>query len=153
MTREQPRDDSGDPSGRGPLDDDVAWAEIVRQYGDRADLPPEEPPAPSVFDRPSYDLRRGAPADPLNSEPTDWEDEGHFVPPEPPPLPRPPLPRALAWAGVVAVPVVLVVLAVFRVALPPGLAALAIVWFLSGFAYLFATMRRGGDGFDDGARL
>ncbi len=82
------------------------------------------------------------------------EPEERFVPPAPPPLPRPDNKRLVAWAGVLGVPLLLLVLVLvsFR---PPTLMSYALVaWFVGGFTYLVLRMPRGPrDPEDDGARL
>lgn len=81
------------------------------------------------------------------------EVEEHFVPPPAPPIPRPEPPRLLAWAGVLAAPLVALLLLVLG-ALPSWAALVLFGWFVGGFCYLVATMRSDGrDGWDDGARI
>ena len=120
--------------------EDELWRSIVDNYGERAELAEEETAAPH-------------PAPALNEASAD-EQEERFVPPAPPPLPHPDNKRLLAWAGVLGVPVLLLVLvlASFR---PPTLVSYALVaWFVGGFAFLVLQMPRGPrDPEDDGARL
>ena len=149
----------------GSRDEEVLWRSIVDNYGDRVTLdpttdeptgePPKEPteeptatqvPAPSPEEQPA--------------EARDWLDayddpEDHFVPPEPERVPTPEPPRLIAWAGVFGVPVVVLVLVVLRVSLPPWASMLCLAWFVGGFGYLVATMRREppDNDWDDGARL
>jgi hypothetical protein len=126
-----------------PGDEDAAWRDIVAHYGDRPALdeepPPERPPAP--------------PAD----EPRDWvepDEEDHFVPPPPAPVPRPTGIRLAAWLGLFGAPALALVLIVLGVTLPSWIGLLLITWFVGGFGYLVATMRKdAGDGWDDGAVL
>lgn len=140
----------------GPEDIDAAFAEIVA--GLQRDTPmsswPEEPKA---ADEP-------APAGPATAEdgeagPRDWtppaEDEGHFEPPEPPPLPKP---RLTTILGFVAIGLGLGLLLVpglagrgGPVAVPSGLVLIS-----AGIAWLLFRMRQGpsdSDSDDDGARL
>ena len=149
----------------GSRDEDLLWRSIVDNYGDRVTLdpttdeptgePPKEPteeptatqvPAPSPEEQPA--------------EARDWLDayddpEDHFVPPEPERVPTPDPPRLIAWAGVFGVPLVVLVLVVLRVSLPPWASMLCLAWFVGGFGYLVATMRREppDNDWDDGARL
>ena len=149
----------------GSRDEDLLWRSIVDNYGDRVTLdpttdeptgePPKEPteeptatqvPAPSPEEQPA--------------EARDWLDayddpEDHFVPPEPERVPTPEPRRLIAWAGVFGVPVVVLVLVVLRVSLPPWASMLCLAWFVGGFGYLVATMRREppDNDWDDGARL
>jgi hypothetical protein len=133
--------------------DDDAWRAIVDNYGDRAeldpdDLPPEPAPepqthwtveAPSSWDDPYVD--------------SDWTTD-RFVPPPPPPLPTPTPDRGLAWLGVFGSPVVLLVCLVLGIALPTIIAYLLVAGFVGGFLYLVVQMPRGPrDPDDDGAQL
>jgi len=149
----------------GSRDEDLLWRSIVDNYGDRVTLDPttdestgepleeptEEPtatqvPAPSPEEQPA--------------EARDWLDayddpEDHFVPPEPERVPTPEPRRLIAWAGVFGVPVAVLVLVVLQVSLPPWASMLCLAWFVGGFGYLVATMRREppDNDWDDGARL
>lgn len=129
--------------------EDAEWRSIVENFGDRAELPEPEPETP-VF---------AAPA-PVDDEPpelaaTPWDEEEHFVPPEPPPLPRPQGARAAAWFGLFGVPTLALIAIVLGVSLPSYVALVLIAWFVGGFGYLVATMsgRDPDSGWDDGAVL
>lgn len=163
----------------GSRDEDLLWRSIVDNYGDRVTLDP--PPVESTEDstgqptgQPTGESTGEAteepaatqvPAEPSGhgdqpAEARDWLDayddpEDHFVPPEPERVPAPDPPRLIAWAGVFGVPVVVLVLVVLRVSLPPWASMLCLAWFVGGFGYLVATMRREPpeDDWDDGARL
>lgn len=171
MTRnpDQPDDpDEGvdrprDPGADKKLDEDAAWREIVENFGERATLdadqsdggdPPAtaaEPPAPEPPAEPSQErlqgLFRPAWSEPAQTEAT-WDDEGHFVPPDPPPVhvldPR----RRLAWAGLFGAPLLMLVTVVLGWQLPDLLMFGLAMSFAGGFVYLVATMpnRRPGDG-------
>ena len=139
------RDDvPGEPGGQPGhrQDEDALWRSIVDNYGDE--------PKVEDFDAP-------APHDPEPvTEPT-WfqpadEDEG-YQPPPPPPVPRPAGLRALAWAGLFGVPVLVLVLLLTGVSLPSWGGVLCLAWFVGSFVYLVATMHKGGDDWDDGARI
>jgi hypothetical protein len=159
MTHES---DRPDPEEHGrQLDEDAAWRAIVDNYGDQPDFPDLDLPDPD--DAP--DTPQAAPAapafpslerrweDPLQSE-ASWEDEGHFTPPEPPPLPTVEPQRRLAWAGLFGAPLVMLVAVVLGWTMPGWLGFLLVAGFLGGFGFLVATMPRSrsedGDG-DDGA--
>lgn len=137
-------------------EEDAAWREIVENFGDRAELPPElvvervlAEPVP-VFD------------DDIDEETWDHEDApeeelGRFVPPEPEPLRLTPA-RTAAWAGVLGAPVLALLTVVVSessgMTIPSWWGVLVILGFLGGFAYLVATMpRERDDPWDDGARL
>lgn len=86
------------------------------------------------------DLILGGPgADSLDT-PASWDDKGHFVPPDPPPLSWPPPVRLAAWLGVLVGPVLLMVTAAPGWTLPQPLLATIIVGFVGGVIYLIATM-------------
>lgn len=155
----------------GSRDEDMLWRSIVDNYGDRVSLDPTpeestEQPAEQATEDASEEPGAGpVPVAPSQhedppAEAHDWLDayddpEDHFVPPEPERVPAPDPPRLIAWAGVFGVPVVVLVLVVLRVSLPPWASMLCLAWFVGGFGYLVATMRREPpeDDWDDGARL
>ncbi|MDN4172983.1 hypothetical protein QWY28_08530 [Nocardioides sp. SOB77] len=131
-------------------DEDDVWRAIVENYGERPTLD-EDPPAPTVdAGPPTYDV-------PLPEDPGSdlaRADEERFVPPAPPPLPRPRGARAVGWAGVFGAPAVLLVCLVAGVGLPQLLSYLLVGWFVGGFLYLVLQMPRGPrDPWDDGAQL
>ena len=127
--------------------EDAAWREIVDHYGDRAqvdDVPPPEPP------------RNAEPEPEVEAEVAVVRpvDEERFIPPAPPPLARPAPPRAIAWAGVFGVPLVLLICLVYRLDLPTLVDYLLLAWFVGGFVYLVATMsREPREPWDDGSRI
>lgn len=78
--------------------------------------------------------------------PRDWEaaedeDEGHFVPPEPPPLPETDLTTKLAWFAVIGGPLLLFGVVLLQFPMTWWLATLGIGGFLGGFATLVSRMR------------
>ena len=76
------------------------------------------------------------------------------MPPPPPPLPRLPFDRLLAWSGVFLSPLILLRRDGLQIDLPTIVSWLLVGGFLGGFGYLVAQMPRGPrDPFDDGARL
>lgn len=77
----------------------------------------------------------------------DRDDDDRFVPDPPPPLPKLPPHKLLAWAGLLGGPVLLLCAAVFSLLLPTWVTGLAIIGFVGGFVTLVATM---GDRDDDG---
>ncbi|MGN6600582.1 MAG: hypothetical protein ACTHK1_09870 [Actinomycetales bacterium] len=156
----------------GRTDDDV-WAQLVASFAETpTPRPGERPPWPAAEDvdtaaprraprllRPAADgAAAGAAADaygraeavrPAPPDPTD-----HYVPPEPPPLPRLDLVTRLAWAATVGGPLLLLVVALLRDVLPTSVAALPVLAFVAGFVTLVARMRDRPsdlDGPDDGA--
>lgn len=136
-------------------DDDDVWRDIVESYGDRPEFPDLSGPQPAVPDL--ADVEPG----PVIEEPRElssatWEDEGHFVPPEPPPVPRPQGLRAVAWFGLFGVPALMLLLVITHYSPPSPIGLIMIAWFVGGFGYLVATMNGPDDpdrGWDDGAVL
>lgn len=83
----------------------------------------------------------------------DGPDGGHFVPPEPPPIPRPDLPHRLAWTGVLLGPVLLVVFALLWRDVPQWVVGALASGIVAGFGYLVWRLprTRDRDDPDDGA--
>ncbi|MPY51504.1 hypothetical protein [Streptomyces acidicola] len=77
----------------------------------------------------------------------DEDDEGHFIPPEPPPLPAADATAKFAWLGVLGGPVLLLLAVLLGWDMTWWLATLGIGGFLGGFATL--VMRMKGDDEDD----
>jgi hypothetical protein len=137
----------------GPEDIDAAFAEIVA--GLQRDTPMSRwPEEAKTADEPAADATTQQGEDP---GPRDWtppvEDEGHFEPPEPPPLPKPRLTTIVGFLaiglGIVALLVPGVMGAGGPVALPLGLVLISV-----GIAWLLFRIRQGPpDSDDDGARL
>ncbi|MGW2636265.1 hypothetical protein [Streptomyces sp. NPDC001348] len=75
----------------------------------------------------------------------DEDDEGHFVPPEPPPLPDADTTAKFAWLGVVGGPVLLLLAVVLGWDMTWWLATLGIGGFLGGFTALVVRMRTDDD--------
>ncbi|GGS96495.1 hypothetical protein [Streptomyces chromofuscus] len=87
----------------------------------------------------------GGPRDYTTPEPSDddlgEDDEGHFVPPEPPPLPAADATAKFAWLGVLGGPVLLLLAVLFGWDMTWWLTTLGIGGFLGGFATLVMRMR------------
>lgn len=144
--------------------EDAQWREIVENFGDRAHLETDPDPDPRPVEDParlaSFFRAPTPPEELREDEPADAEDAleewDRFVPPDPPPVPRPRGARLAAWLGVLGVPPLVLLLMLVGIRLP-GLGGVALLaWFAGGFGYLVATMRRGPgpeDGWDDGARV
>ncbi|WPB93758.1 hypothetical protein [Streptomyces malaysiensis] len=85
--------------------------------------------------------------------PRDWEpdepseddfdetDEGHFVPPEPPPLPESDTTSRFAWLGVLGGPLLLLGVVLFQVEMVWWIATLGVGGFLGGFVTLVLRMK------------
>ncbi|WP_444544894.1 hypothetical protein [Streptomyces daqingensis] len=76
---------------------------------------------------------------------SDEDDEGHFVPPEPPPLPQTDPTTKFAWLGVLGGPLLLIFAILFQQDLTWWITTLGVGGFLGGFATLVARMRDGSD--------
>lgn len=119
---------------------DAEWQAIVAGFGESPRMPAANDDVP------------GAQPTPASS---DWdplaEDTSTFVPPEPPPIPRPHhAVDRFAWAGALGGPIV--VLIAFFFSLPTWIAALGGLAFAGGFATLIARKKDGEhDGPPDGA--
>ena len=138
------RDDEARDRARAA--EEQAWREIVDHYGEPPDLPglielttplTEPEPAPEPRDDGPYFL--------------DLEDDSFTPPPLPPPAVISPERRA-AWVGLVASPVLLVLINLLDYSLPGLLSAGLVVAFIASFGYLVATMAPR-DPDDDGARV
>ncbi|OON77659.1 hypothetical protein [Streptomyces tsukubensis] len=92
------------------------------------------------------------PRDHSLTEPSDGgqedDDEGHFVPPEPPPLPSPDVTAKFAWLAVIGGPVLALVAVLLGWPMTWWLATLTIGGFVGGFCTLVARMK-GDDEIDD----
>jgi hypothetical protein len=149
----------------GPEDVDAAFAEIVaslereglgsalveeEERGRDRPPPPPEPEPPAVPGRPAG----------WRTSDTEWDpdaiaEDEHFVPPEPPPLPRL---RPGTVFGILLMAVGIVLLAAPNViGLAPRIATpLALVSMAAGIGWLVLRMRSGpppNSGWDDGAQL
>ncbi len=112
---------------------------------------PERPLGGSVAFAPGVGPRDHTPAEP-SDEDFDGDDEGHFVPPEPPPLPDGDTTARFAWLGVLGGPVLLVLAVVLGWEMTWWLQTLTIGGFLGGFATLVVRMRTGDEDDDDPGR-
>lgn len=152
-----PHDPEDDPTAAGAddeatnaTDEDAAWRAIVANYGERHELG-EAPEHPATGHHPSTSEF----VHPATSDPEPHRDpEDRYVPPAPPPVPRPEPRRLLAWLGLFGVPTFVLVSLVLGVDLPAWSGLILMTWFVGGFVYLVASMRPGpSDDFDDGAVL
>jgi hypothetical protein len=98
----------------------------------------------------------GGPRDYQAPEPSeedfDDEDEGHFVPPEPPPLPAADTTAKFAWLAVTGGPLLLLLAVLLSWDMTWWLATLGIGGFLGGFATLVVRMKGDDEGEDDPGR-
>ena len=82
----------------------------------------------------------------------DEDDEGHFVPPEPPPLPTADTTARFAWLGVLGGPVLLLLAVVLGWDMTWWLATAGVGGFLGGFVTLVTRMRTDDEEDDDPGR-
>lgn len=153
--------------GAAPLDEDAAWAALVAGFdaepdpGAAASWPEAEnvpegdaeakeppsaknpaavtpPPTRSIVIHPVI-------AGPRNYELEDDEEDAHFVPPEPPPLPDADLTTKFAWIAVLGGPLLLFAFVLLQLDLAWWVILVGVGGFLGGFATLVARMRTGED--------
>ncbi|GAA0656800.1 hypothetical protein GCM10010193_04240 [Kitasatospora atroaurantiaca] len=112
------------------------WPEIenLRARDDLADLAPQPRPRPA---EPSPGLARG----PRDYEAAEDPDEGHFVPPEPPPLPEADTTTKFAWLAVLGGPALLLFDSVVWREVAGWPAWVGVSAFLGGFVTLVARMK------------
>jgi hypothetical protein len=98
----------------------------------------------------------GGPRDYRAPEPAeddfDEDDEGHFVPPEPPPLPAADTTAKFAWLGVLGGPALLLLAVLLSWDMTWWLTTLGIGGFLGGFATLVTRMKGDDEDLDDPGR-
>ncbi|MFE2596191.1 hypothetical protein ACFXCZ_06750 [Streptomyces sp. NPDC059396] len=82
----------------------------------------------------------------------DEGDEGHFVPPEPPPLPESDVTAKFAWLAVVGGPVLMLIAVLLQWDMTWWLTTICVGGFLGGFATLVARMQQDDDENDDPGR-
>ncbi|WP_327157358.1 hypothetical protein [Streptomyces tubercidicus] len=71
----------------------------------------------------------------------DGTDEGHFTPPEPPPLPQADVTAKFAWLAVIGGPLLLVTMVLLQQPVTWWITVLGVGGFLGGFATLVARMK------------
>ncbi|MFJ1698560.1 hypothetical protein ACIOHC_26120 [Streptomyces sp. NPDC088252] len=151
-----------DPPGAKPFrsiedlalleDDQSGVLDPDKGIGKKTPRPPEKPLgstivfAPGVAGPRDYEV-----AEPKDSD-LDDSDEGHFVPPEPPPLPEADVTAKFAWLAVVGGPVLMLVAVLLRWEMTWWLTTVCIGGFLGGFVTLVARMDDGDEDDDDPGR-
>jgi hypothetical protein len=134
----EPESDPGQEPGQEPE------GEPLRDTDDSADRRPARPLGGSVSFAPGVGPRDYTAPEPSDDD-FDEDDEGHFVPPEPPPLPASDTTARFAWLGVVGGPVLLLLAVVLGWNMTWWLATLGIGGFLGGFVTLVTRMRTDDD--------
>jgi len=150
-------DEPKDPPGAKPFKSVEDLALLEAQTNDDAPEAPQEKPASdkplggSVTFAPGVGPRDYSPAEAADDD-LGEDDEGHFVPPEPPPLPEADTTAKFAWLGVVGGPVLLLLAVLLGWDMTWWLATIGIGGFLGGFATLVMRMRTDEEGDDDPGR-
>ncbi|MGX1269459.1 hypothetical protein [Streptomyces phaeoluteigriseus] len=150
-------DEPVDPPGVKPFKsvEDLALLEVETNDGGSASAAPsgagaaaepeeeKKPAAPlgsSVSFAPGVGPRDYSPAEPAETD-LDEEDEGHFVPPEPPPLPDADTTARFAWLGVIGGPILLLLAILIGWDMTWWLTTICVGGFLGGFATLVMRMK------------
>jgi hypothetical protein len=136
-------EEPGDPTRAQA--EELAWRQIVDHYGalpDAAELSELTTPLEPAAADPEEEV------DPFR---LDLDDETFTPPPLPPPAVISPE-RRVAWVGLVASPILLVLINLWDYSLPGILSAGLVIAFVASFGYLVATMAPR-DPDDDGARV
>ncbi|MCI3270312.1 hypothetical protein [Streptomyces cylindrosporus] len=146
-----------DPPGTKPFKsvEDLALLEPETNDAPAETPKKEEKPAKPLGGSVSFAPGVG-PRDYTAAEPSEGDfeedDEGHFVPPEPPPLPAADTTAKFAWLGVIGGPVLLLLAVLFGWDMTWWLATVGIGGFLGGFATLVMRMRTDDEEDDDPGR-
>lgn len=152
-------------------EEDKIWRSIVENYGERAlpdperraprpegALPPDETLADETLagETSAFDPAPESPPSASDRAADALEEDGpsaQFVP-APVELSRPTAPRAVAWTGVLGVPVAFFLLALLGRTMGGTAALVLLAWFMGSFCYLVWTMpKEPPDPFDDGSRV
>ncbi|MFD8936440.1 hypothetical protein ACFV0R_14510 [Streptomyces sp. NPDC059578] len=113
---------------------------------------PSKPLGSSVAFAPGVAGPRDYSPQEASEEDFDGDDEGHFVPPEPPPLPASDATAKFGWLGVLGGPLLLLLAVLFGWQMTWWLTLLGVGGFLGGFATLVGRMRGDEEEDDDPGR-
>jgi hypothetical protein len=138
-TDEKPKDTKDDEGTAAEKDEEAG--------GDK----PAKPLGSSVAFAPGVGPRDYSVPEPSEDD-FDVDDEGHFVPPEPPPLPTADATAKFAWLAVIGGPILLLLAVLLGWEMTWWLATLGIGGFLGGFATLVMRMRTDDEDDDDPGR-
>ncbi|MFF0016019.1 hypothetical protein [Streptomyces sp. NPDC005374] len=111
-----------------------------KKDGPKNDEKPAKPLGGSVSFAPGVGPRDYSAPD-ASEDDFEEDDEGHFVPPEPPPLPAADTTAKFAWLGVLGGPLILLVAVLLGWEMTWWLATVGIGGFLGGFVTLVTRMR------------
>jgi hypothetical protein len=150
---EGPREDRGKNKreDRGEAKREDGEDRTDREDGEDDKPAPARPLGGSVSFAPGVGPRDYTAPEPSDND-FDEDDEGHFVPPEPPPLPSGDTTARFAWLGVLGGPVLLLLAVLLGWDMTWWLTTLGIGGFLGGFATLVMRMNPGDDEDDDPGR-
>ncbi|MEU4489329.1 hypothetical protein [Streptomyces purpurascens] len=143
-------DDRVDTAGASGEAAKPAEPEEAAKPGDKP-AAPATPLGGSVSFAPGVGPRDYSAPEPAEED-FDEDDEGHFVPPEPPPLPAADVTAKFAWLGVLGGPVLLLLAVVLGWEMTWWLATAGIGGFLGGFATLVMRMRTDDEDDEDPGR-
>ncbi|MFD4757619.1 hypothetical protein ACFWOJ_01620 [Streptomyces sp. NPDC058439] len=155
-------EEPADPPGARPFrsiedlalleDDQSGVLDPDKGVGKKSPKPPEKPLGSSIVFAPGV----AGPRDYEVAEPKDDDlddsDEGHFVPPEPPPLPEADVTAKFAWLAVVGGPVLMLIAVLLRWDMTWWLTTICVGGFLGGFVTLVARMQDDDEDGDDPGR-
>ncbi|MEU7641841.1 hypothetical protein AB0C11_38435 [Streptomyces sp. NPDC039016] len=144
------RPDGVRPDGAGAdgADGDTPDSPVPRPAdGAPADGSPSRPGSFVVF-APGVGPRDWTPDEPSDDD-FDETDEGHFTPPEPPPLPTADTTTKFAWIAALGGPLLLILTVVLQQPVTWWIAVLGIGGFLGGLGTLFARMTNDRDDDED----
>jgi hypothetical protein len=135
----------GTPEPERSSAEDEAWASIVENFGERAELT-EADITPEPINLIPIEPERPAPI---------LESDEHYIPPEVPRVGLAEGPRGAAWLGLLGAPTLFVIALLTGFDVPQWLALFAVIAFLSSLGYLIFKMRGPDDNepWDDGARV
>ncbi|SEN70252.1 hypothetical protein SAMN05216267_1008182 [Actinacidiphila rubida] len=142
--------------GAAPLDEDAAWAALIAGFDEEpapgaksawpdAENVAEEPPVPKAPPPARSIVVHPVIQGPRDYELEDDDEDAHFVPPEPPPLPETDVTTKFAWIAVLGGPLLLLAFVLFQLELTWWAILVGVGGFLGGFATLVARMRTGED--------
>ncbi|WNE96071.1 hypothetical protein PS467_12365 [Streptomyces luomodiensis] len=109
---------------------------------------PDKPVGSFIVYAPGVGPRDWEPDEPSEDD-FDETDEGHFVPPEPPPLPESDTTSRFAWLGVLGGPLLLLGAVIFQVEMVWWITTLGVGGFLGGFVTLVLRMKDDDEDEDD----
>ncbi|MER5909409.1 hypothetical protein ABT124_02630 [Streptomyces sp. NPDC001982] len=138
-------------TGPNERHDDAADDDADSDAAGTGEQQPAKPVGSSVAFAPGVGPRDYTAPEPSEDD-FEEDDEGHFVPPEPPPLPMADTTAKFAWLGVVGGPILLLVAVLLGWDMTWWLATLGIGGFLGGFVTLVTRMKTDDDEDDDPGR-